>query len=171
MPTGREPVRFSGATHSIDSLTSGRMRVCLDHWRAGRPVGDLVLRSSLALDTLRPALGRIGLTDVYENPRRYRYRLYGVELAASTGEYTGRWAHEIQPPAYRAVILHQYDETVAARQPLLHVVVATCEGRSASYRRLTIPLSTGQPEVAQLWMTTVGLRAFASVVWGRNEPF
>ena len=128
-------------------------------------------RSSLELEALGRARGRIGLAEVFEHPRRYRYRLYGVELAASTGEYTGRWVHEIQPPAYRAVIAAQYDETVAARVPLLHSVTATCAGVSFAYRRLTIPLSTGGSAVEQLWMTTVGLRAFAAAVWGRHEAF
>lgn len=167
-------VAFAGKTRGEAAVVDPRLKESLALWARGRRVGDLVLRSSIAIESLKTAIGSMGIVEVRDGgsqDNRFLYRLYGLALAEATGEYTGRWSEEIDPPAFARLVTAQYDETVRARVPLLHTVIASFEGGMASYERLTVPLSTGSDSVGQLWMTTAGITSFARKLWGRRPYF
>lgn len=167
-------VSFRGRTRDASAVVDPRLKDSLAMWSAGKRQGDLVLRSSLPIESLRTAIGSMGIVDVVEEAAqevRYRYRLYGVYLAESTGEQTGRWAEHMEPPAFARLVVAQYDEAVRARVPLLHTVLATYAEGTVSYERLTVPLSTGGDAVRQLWMTTAGIGPFGRKLWGRRPYF
>jgi hypothetical protein len=165
---------FQGRTRDAAAVVDPRLKESLEMWARGERCGDLVLRASLRIESLRTAIGAMGIVDIVEgDPQglRYRYRLYGLHLAEATGERTGRWAEHLDPPPYAALVVSQYDEAVRARAPLLHMVLATYAEGTASYERLTVPLSTGSTEVKQLWMITAGIGTFARKLWGRRPYF
>lgn len=167
-------VTFRGRTRDASAVVDPRLKESLAMWAAGKRQGDLVLRASLAIESLRTSIGAMGIVDVVEGAAtapRYRYRLYGVYLAESTGEQTGRWAEHLEPPSYARLVVDQYNEAVQARVPLLHTVLATYAEGTVSYERLTVPLSTGGDEVRQLWMTTAGIWPFGRKLWGRRPYF
>lgn len=165
---------FQGRTRDASAVVDPRLKESLEMWARGERRGDLVLRGSLRIESLRTSIGSMGIVDIVEDdPQglRFRYRLYGLHLAEATGERTGRWAEHLDPPPYAALVVGQYDEAVRARAPLLHSVLATYGGGTASYERLTVPLSTGGDTVAQLWMITAGIGPFSRKLWGRRPYF
>jgi hypothetical protein len=167
-------VTFRGRTRDASAVVDPRLKESLELWSRGERCGDLVLRGSISIEKLRTSIGSMGIVDVVPgDPQglRYRYRLYGLHLAESTGEHTGRWAEHMEPPSFGRLVVEQYDETVRARVPLLHTVLATNAEGTVSYERLTVPLSTGGPEVAQLWMITAGIGPFGRKLWGRRPYF
>ena len=167
-------VTFSGRTRDMAAVIDPRLKESLALWAKGRRYADLVLRASLAIESLRTAIGSMAIADVVADgasrPRFY-YRLYGMHMAEATGEYTGRWADQIEPAAYSRLVAAQYEEAVAARVPLLHTIVAEDGQGMVSYERLTVPLSTGTDAVAQIWMTTAGIGPFGRRLWGRRPYF
>lgn len=167
-------VTFQGRTRDASAVVDPRLKESLELWSRGERCGDLVLRGSISIEKLRTSIGSMGIVDVVRGDVqgfRYRYRLYGIHLAETTGEQTGRWAEQMEPTTLSRLIVEQYDEAVCARAPLLHTVVATDADGSIAYERLTVPLSTGGPEVAQLWMTTAGIVPFGRKLWGRRPYF
>lgn len=167
-------VSFRGRTRDASAVADPRLKESLAMWATGARQGDLVLRGSLPIESLRTAIGSMAIAEVVrDDPQglRYRYRLYGVHLAESTGEHTGRWAEHLEPPSFARLVVDQYDEAVRARVPLLHSVFATYAEGTVAYERLTVPLSTGRADVAQLWMITAGIGAFGRKLWGRRPYF
>lgn len=167
-------VTFSGRTRDMAAVIDPRLKESLALWAKGRRYADLVLRASLAIESLRTAIGSMAIADVSTggpSGHRFQYRLYGMHMAEATDEYTGRWAEQIEPAAYARVVIAQYEEAVAARVPLLHTVVADDGSGKISYERLTVPLSTGSDVVAQLWVTTAGIGPFGRRLWGRRPYF
>ncbi len=167
-------VTFRGRTRDASAVVDPRLKESLAVWAGGERCGDLVLRGSLAIESLRTSIGSMGIVDVVSGDVqgfRYRYRLYGIHLAETTGEQTGRWTEQMEPATLSRLVVEQYDETVRARVPLLHTVLATNAEGTISYERLTVPLSTGGPEVAQLWLITAGIGPFGRKLWGRRPFF
>lgn len=174
MSTLKPDVMFRGRTRDMSAVADPRLKESLAMWANGARQGDLVLRGSLAIESLRTSIGAMGIADVVRDDvqgLRYRYRLYGLQLAESTGEQTGRWAEQLDPPSFGRLVVEQYDEVVRARVPLLHTILATYAEGTVAYERLTVPLSTGGAEVAQLWMITAGIGGFGRKLWGRRPYF
>ncbi len=167
-------VTFQGRTRDASAVVDPRLKESLELWSRGERCGDLVLRSSISIEKLRTSIGSMGIVDVVSGGVqgfRYRYRLYGIHLAETTGEQTGRWAEQMEPAALSRLVIEQYDEAASARAPLLHTVLATNAEGTISYERLTVPLSTGGAEVAQLWLITAGIGPFGRKLWGRRPFF
>lgn len=167
-------VTFRGRTRDASAVIDPRLKEGLELWSRGERCGDLVRRSSISIEKLRTLFGSMAIVDVVSGDTQglhYRFRLYGLHLAETTGEQTGRWAEHLEPPSFARLVVEQYDETVRARVPLLHTVLATNAEGTISYERLTVPLSTGGPEVAQLWLITAGIGPFGRKLWGRRPYF
>jgi hypothetical protein len=76
---------------------------------------------------------------------------------------TGRSPSDLEPQEYAEIIVRQYVEAVRARRPLIHAVWSAAWPDDVYYR-ITIPLSNGGTDVAQLWMVTAHLKRFTATM-------
>ncbi len=113
-----------------------------DRKRAGRPMPS---RADLDPIDIPSLLAFVGLIDVLESPRRYRYRLVGTGLVNAFGrETTGRELFEAGPARYAGFLSRLYTMCCAERAPLL--ILGSCRyqdtlaGRAMTH--LLLPLST-----------------------------
>jgi hypothetical protein len=97
-------------------------------------------------------LGCLNLIDTLHRPLRFRYRVFGSEIARRLGlEMTGRLVDDYPLPEHRALVQRRYAETITARQP----TVAYHDRRSLDeqlhhYESLVLPLSTDGTEIDML---------------------
>ncbi len=113
-----------------------------DRKRAGRIMPS---RADLDPVDIPNLLAFVGLIDVLESPRRYRYRLVGTGLVNAFGrETTGRELFEAGPARYAGFLSRLYTMCCAERAPIL--VLGTCRYRDTLATRtmthLLLPLST-----------------------------
>ena len=140
-----------------------RLTAAYAAWSAASKVDGIARRQDIEIETIRDAIGHVGIVDVLRDGQ-FRYRLFGSGLVAALGyDATGRLSSDLTPASYAAVITAQYGEVVARRAPVVH---ETRNMRSAAvvsrYFRLTIPLTLGSGSIDQLWMTVAMLGSFGA---------
>jgi hypothetical protein len=87
--------------HRIPEDRSGwypLVRQFYEYWLSIAPPGRLPGRQHVAPEQMVPMLSRMWMLDVYRDPLRFRYRVYGTALVNSLHrEMTGQWLDEAQP--------------------------------------------------------------------------
>jgi hypothetical protein len=87
-------------------------------------------------------LGSVVLLDVLYEPLRFRYRLVGSILAATTGyDLTGSFVDDHPDIEYRAYVMARYAETVASRRPTGGTYDLFMDRKLRQYQCLRVPLS------------------------------
>ena len=105
-----EPLDFGVWTdHRISQDRSGwhpLVRQFYEHWLSIAPPDRLPGRQHVEPERMVPLLSRMWILDVYRDPLRFRYRLYGTALVRSLDrEMTGRWLDEAEPQTVRNPVL------------------------------------------------------------------
>jgi hypothetical protein len=151
---------IAGTSNRIEMAPDARLRAALLDWGQCPRVADLAdARSLVIADDMRPWCG---VVDVDPGGRILRYSFFGSELCAALGrDMTGRSPSDLEPQEYAEIIVRQYVEAVRARRPLIHAIWSAAMPEDIYYR-VTIPLSAGGTDVAQLWMVTANLKRFAA---------
>jgi hypothetical protein len=112
-----------------------------DNWRGSRPFPT---RQDFDPEDINYIIGRVNLVDVYYNPLRFRYRVFGTTLAQRLGiEMTGRFVDEYPAGEQREHVQRRYAQTIIVRQPtvVLHKRFSL-DGWGHSYESIVLPLST-----------------------------
>lgn len=103
-------------------------------------------------------LPHLGLVDVEDDGRRFRYRLIGTHMNAMLGEnFTGRCLDPENRGAYAALLQDLYADCTRARRPLFSEnEVRYHDGRRVTMRRLILPFAgdDGAPVEMLLFSTT-----------------
>lgn len=110
-------------------------------WRAAGGDG-LPTRSFVDPVALTPLLGSIVLFDVVGDPRRFRYRLMGIDIADRMGsDLTGKWLEEHPIAAHRDAIGALLAKVVESRQAWLARAERLIADRSWPTLALALPLA------------------------------
>jgi hypothetical protein len=117
-----------------------------DFWAGLR--GDRPMPSRKDLDPLHiPSefLPNLMLIDVFNEPRRYRYRLVGTHVVTASGEdRTGRTFENVGFFKVHPIVIEQYERVVETGQPLhsLEPFTNFKSGSTYDVDRLLLPLSS-----------------------------
>lgn len=147
---------MTGADHPDYQPTHRDLRRLLDYWRDKRATRAFPRRADLDPLDLGFMLERIALTEVHDDPRRYRLRLVGSWWAALAGvELTGTWLEQWPQANLRKLTADTYEELIAARHPLCARRDAWVDERKLSYEILLLPLSEDDMRISMI-MTGIG---------------
>lgn len=138
-------------------------RACLEHWEAARGTRQMPSRQNVHPETIRAAIGYVGIIDVLRDGDRFdfRYRMFGTRMAeALGGDFTGRMIDEIKPAPYAAIMRRFYEETAIAREPKFHRVYFTHNEKQRIYSRLLLPLAEDGATTDRLWAITHAYEEF-----------
>jgi hypothetical protein len=121
-------------------------------WDSRRRGREFPARRDFDPCDLKYILGCLNLVDALREPLRFRYRVFGTEIARRLGlEMTGRMVDDYPVPEHRALIQRRYAETIASRLP----TVTLHDRRSLDeqmhhYESLILPLSGDGTEIDML---------------------
>jgi len=117
-----------------------------DYWSALR--GDRSMPSRKDVDPLEIApshLPNMMRIEVFNDPRRYRYRLVGSNVIAASGKNrTGRYFDDVHFFKIHPLVMDQYAQVADTGQPLYSLEPFTNLHTGSNYdvARLPLPLST-----------------------------
>lgn len=101
-------------------------------------------------------LERIALTEVHEEPRRYRLRVVGSWWSGLVGfESTGLWLDDWPHANQRKLTADTYETLVAAGRPLCALRDAWVDDKKLSYEILLLPLSEDDARISMI-VTGIG---------------
>jgi hypothetical protein len=128
----------------------------LGYWRGQRGPRAFPRRADIDALDLGFMLDRIALTEVHEEPRRYRLRLVGTWWKILVGfESTGMWLDDWPHPNQRRMTSDSYDAVVAARRPLWSVRDVWVDDKKLSHEILWLPLSEDERRISMI-VTGIG---------------
>lgn len=101
-------------------------------------------------------LDRIALTEIHDNPRRYRLRVVGSWWHRTSGkELTGTWIEDLPGVNQRRISIEAYERMLEARRPVVTVRDAWVDERKLSYEIMHLPLSEDGAEISMI-ITAIG---------------
>lgn len=115
----------------------------LNYWSMRRGDRQLPARADIDPIDIPQFLSNIGLVEVEQRPRRYRYRLVGSFIIAMCGEnFQGRYLDEAQYGPYRTLLETLYGTATDNRRPVLSEAVFHYDSEQPlTIRRLILPLA------------------------------
>lgn len=166
-----ERVPFANITQRFgsfvaDDIESPRLRQLFAMWLQARPGPGLLPPPGFADPmALRFMLGDLSLLDVEEGePPRFRYRIYGSNIAAWRGyDMTGKYVSETPGPELRAFIQGSYTEVARRGVPELTMNSAILDGRLFRYEILALPLARDGSKVGRILSAVNQLAESAAV--------
>lgn len=128
----------------------------LAYWRGKLGARAFPRRADIDPLDLGFMLDRIALTEVHEEPRRYRLRLVGTWWKTLVGfESTGMWLDDWPHPNQRRMTSDSYDAVVAARRPMWSVRDVWMDDKKLSHEILWLPLSEDESRISMI-VTGIG---------------
>lgn len=115
----------------------------LSYWSDKRGGRRMPSRADIDPIDIPSLLPHIGLVDVEDRPRRYRYRLVGSFIAAMWGEsFQGRYLDTARHKPYRTFLHDLYCAAVDSRGPMLSEAIFDYGGHApVTIRRMILPLA------------------------------
>lgn len=145
-PMGRSAQRMP-----LEGLSDQRLCRVLAYWQSKLTPGRLPGRRDIDPSDFRWALGLVCLLDVEPRPLRFRYRLDGSLIASRNGvDMTGRPIDEIGHKPSAGMLHGQFATVVAEKVPAVHRITTEYGVSTATYERLSLPLSDDRQEVAMI---------------------
>ncbi len=145
----------------LDSVRSDALRGLLAYWRdkTRERGGVLPARRDLRPDEMVSFLRIVSLINVYDNPRRFQFRLVGTGIVAAMGrETTSLWVNEAVFADRTSKVSAFFSTPVSTRGPAYacgrYVVGPT--GRELQFETVLAPLSTDGRNVDMLLGGLVG---------------
>lgn len=128
----------------------------LAYWRGKCGAREFPRRGDVDPVDFGYMLDRIALTEIHEDPRRYRLRIVGSWWARLVGfESTGMWLHDWPHANQRQLSIESYEKLIAARHPLVSHRDAWVDDRKLRYEILHLPLSEDGRNISMI-MTAIG---------------
>jgi hypothetical protein len=128
----------------------------LEYWRNKRGARSFPRRGDLDPVDFGFMLERIALTEVHENPRRYRLRVVGSWWAHLVGfESTGLWMDDWPHANQRKLTIDTYESVIATRAPLCTRRDAWVDENRLSYEIMLLPLSEDGTRISMI-LTGIG---------------
>ena len=128
----------------------------LDYWRTKRGARDFPRRADFDPVDFGFMLERIALTEVHDDPRRYRLRVVGSWWAQLSGvELTGSWVEDWSQANLRKLTTDTYEAVIADRAPLCARRDAWIDEKRLSYEILLLPFSEDGERISMI-LTGIG---------------
>ncbi len=128
----------------------------LGYWRDRCGGRDFPRRADIDPLDFAYMLDRVALTEIHEDPRRYRLRVVGSWWARLVGfESTGMWLHDWPHANQRQLSIDAYEALVAARRPLISHRDGWVDERKLRYEILHLPLSEDGRRISMI-VTAIG---------------
>jgi hypothetical protein len=127
------------------------LRRLLQYWNARRGARAFPRRQDIDPLDFWFMIDRVSLTEVHDDPRRYRLRLVGGFWGRLVGfEGTGMWLEEWPHPNQRKLTEATYASLVAGRVPRLARRDAVVDYQSLRYEIVLLPLSEDGSRVSMI---------------------
>lgn len=148
---GEEMLCISATRLPLDQIADPGIAQVLSLWNQRRGGLALPPRGTLKPEELKQVLGRVNLLAVLRDPLRFVFRIRGSVIAEMhDDDMTGRDVSDMQPPAYRDMLIGHYKEAVETATPTLYDVHMARGQHNASYRRIILPLGMPPRQVEML---------------------
>ncbi len=148
---GEERLRITATRLSLDKIGDPGIAQVLALWNQRRGSLALPPRGALKPEELMPVLGKVNLLAVLRDPLRFVFRIRGSVIAdLHDHDMTGQNVSDMQPPAYRDMLIRHYTEAVETAAPTLYNVHQARGPYDSSYRRIILPLGTPEGRVEML---------------------
>jgi hypothetical protein len=127
---------------SDGDLADRRQVMVLDYWQALPKTDGIADTLKVEVERLVPALGYLMLLEAEDAGKRYRYRVYGSEIASVTGfDMTGKRIEETPTTAATlCFLLATYMAVYERRTPLYTAHKAPSDITTNHWHRLLLPL-------------------------------
>jgi len=118
------------------------------YWETRREGRSYPARDEIDPLDLRFILGSLILVDVETAPLRYRYRLFGSDIARRQGfDMTGKYLEQHPWPELAAMARQTYDGVIASGQPALIRRHGLINDQYVDHISLVLPLGHSQVEM------------------------
>jgi len=135
---------------------SGDLKRLLKYWQERCGAREFPRRADVDPIDLKFMLDRIALTEVHEDPRRYRLRLVGSYWYRLLGfEATGIWMHDWPHANQRKLTEDFYAQLVEGRQPRFATRDVIMDDQLLHYEIMLLPLSEDGSRISMI-MTGIG---------------
>jgi hypothetical protein len=135
---------------------SADLRRLLAYWYERSGPRPFPRRADLDPIDFRFMLDRIALTEVHEDPRRYRLRLVGSFWYQIVGrELTGTWTHEMPSANQRQLTEDFYAALIEGRRPRFTQRDVIVDDQLLNYEIMLLPLSEDGNRISMI-MTGIG---------------
>jgi hypothetical protein len=144
------------ATGLPEAPESEDLRRLLAYWNRQRGDRPFPRRADIDPIDVKFMLDRIALTEVHEDPRRYRLRLVGsywYRLLAF--EATGMWLEDWPHAGQKAITVAFYEALIEGRVPRFTRRDSIVDERVLSYEIMLLPLSEDGARISMI-MTGIG---------------
>lgn len=143
----------------LGDIVSDRLHRLHRLWTAKRAGRRWPALADFTADDLAFVDSTLSLVDVIRAPLRFRMRRIGpaVEELRGPGDL-GKFANEVEPPIYGAILRETYMEALEAAEPCFHLVQFLPGVRPArfplAYERAILPLSSDGTAIDMLMIAT-----------------
>jgi hypothetical protein len=135
---------------------SGDLKRLLKYWQERCGAREFPRRADVDPIDLKFMLDRIALTEVHEDPRRYRLRVVGSYWHRLLGfEATGIWMHDWPHANQRKLTEDFYAQLVEGRQPRFATRDVIVDDQLLHYEIMLLPLSEDGSRISMI-MTGIG---------------
>jgi hypothetical protein len=144
---------------ALGDIVSDRLHRLQRQWAAKRASRRWPALADFTADELAFVDNTLSLVDVLRDPLRFRMRRIGpaVEELRGPGDL-GKFADELEPPVYGAILRETYTEAVEGAEPCFHLVQFLPGVRPArfplAYERAILPLSSDGAAIEMLMIAT-----------------
>jgi len=150
------PRAINQATGLAEMPASEDLRRLLAYWHKQRGDRAFPARGDIDPIDLRFMLERIALTEVHEEPRRYRLRLVGGYWYRLIGfEATGWWMEDWPHAGQKAMTVAFYEALIEGRVPRFTRRDSIVDDRVLSYEIMLLPISEDGARISMI-MTGIG---------------
>jgi hypothetical protein len=139
-----------------DEIATPQLRKLYEWWCAHRIEGKLPSRRQIDPLDLKFLLGNLLIIDVSYNPLRFRFRLFGSELATRLRcDWSGKPLDTYPNAEFRQHLQKIWEEAVTVGQPIANTRRMILDGRSYRYDGLILPLSSDGEKIDALLVGVV----------------
>jgi hypothetical protein len=150
------PLAVNQTTGLPEAPASEDLRRLLAYWNRQRGGRAFPRRADIDPIDLKFMLDRIALSEVHENPRRYRLRLVGGYWYRLAGfEPTGTWLEDWPHAGQKAMTVAFYEALIEGRVPRFTRRDSIVDDRVLSYEIMLLPLSEDGVRISMI-MTGIG---------------
>ena len=139
-----------------DEIASPQLRKLYEWWCTHHIEGKLPSRRQIDPLDLKFLLGNLLIIDVSHHPLRFRFRLFGSELAARLRhDWSGKQLDTYPDVEFRQHLQKVWEEAVTVGRPIANTRRMILDGRSYRYDGLILPLSSDGEKVDALLVGVV----------------
>jgi len=127
----------------LATITDDALRRLYQYWNEKRGSRRFPARRDIDPLDFAYVLGWVTLVDVTYNPTRFRFRLYGSELAHRTGlDLTGTYADQHPNREFGAMLQRSWREVVDRGEPVCVRYDLVVDNRQQPWEALRMPMSS-----------------------------